>query len=240
DGLGRLGPAPPGALAIEASRLDTLRPGPEHPPGLYGPARALRALNLTPGPAMLRPLAGLPAGTERVSPVTGDERPIGQFLLAGALALLALDGLIVLALAGRLGWRARPARLAGLGLLALLVLPAEPVRAQGADSAAARALEATLDLRLAFVKTGIAESDGLAEAGLRGLSAQLARRTAVEPMPPLSVDLATDDLSLFPFLYWRVTAAHPALAPDALAKVDRYMRTGGTILFDTADHGQGV
>jgi hypothetical protein len=43
DGYGRLTPPPPRAAAIAPDKLDSTVPGPDHPPGYYGPSGAARA-----------------------------------------------------------------------------------------------------------------------------------------------------------------------------------------------------
>ncbi len=83
--------------------------------------------------------------------------------------------------------------------------------------------------------TGDATTDEVAEAGLRGLSQTLFRRTSIEPAAPLGVDLETDELAFFPFLYWPVTADQPLPSREAYGKLNRYLRSGGMILFDTRD-----
>ncbi|MBE0554979.1 MAG: DUF4159 domain-containing protein, partial [Rhodobacteraceae bacterium] len=112
-------------------------------------------------------------------------------------------------------------------------------RAQDApppDPAAdAFAIEATRGVVLGHVLTGNAELDRVAEAGLRGLGDQLWMRTSVEPEPPMGVDLEKDDLAFFAFLYWPVTPDQPLPSPAAYAKLNRFLRTGGMILFDTRD-----
>ena len=57
--------------------------------------------------------------------------------------------------------------------------------------------------------TGLDEVDELSRAGLEGLSLVLNRRTAVEAGEPRGVNLAVDDLNLFPLLYWPIRAEHP-------------------------------
>ncbi len=83
--------------------------------------------------------------------------------------------------------------------------------------------------------TGDAETDRIAEAGLWGLSEVLFARTSVEPVEPVGVNLETDELSVFTFLYWPITPAQPAPSPQAYAKLNRYLHSGGMILFDTRD-----
>jgi hypothetical protein len=65
----------------------------------------------------------------------------------------------------------------------------------------------------------------------------LARRTTVEPDAPMAVDLETDDLALFTFLYWPITEDQPTPSAQAYLKINRYLRSGGMILFDTRDAG---
>ena len=51
DGYGQLAPPPLRAASIAADKIDTTLPGPDHPPGYYGPSGAAHALNLvTPRP----------------------------------------------------------------------------------------------------------------------------------------------------------------------------------------------
>ncbi len=83
--------------------------------------------------------------------------------------------------------------------------------------------------------TGDTRLDQVAEAGLRGLSDVLFDRTSVEPAMPIAVNLETDELSFFPFLYWPITPDQPLPSAEAYAKLNRYLRTGGMILFDTRD-----
>jgi len=123
----------------------------------------------------------------------------------------------------------RPTRLAVLILLALLRIPS----AARADDAFV--VQATSELRLAYVQTGDPQTDGLSRAGLIGLTATLNRRTAVETAEPLAVDLERDELIFFPLLYWPVSSAQPAPSPAAVERINRYLDTGGTILFDTGD-----
>jgi hypothetical protein len=91
---------------------------------------------------------------------------------------------------------------------------------------------------LAYVVTGVGQVDEVSRAGLAGLGLVLSRRTTVETGEPLAVDLAADDLSLLPLLYWPIPPEAPELDPDARERVARYLRRGGLILFDTRDAGE--
>jgi hypothetical protein len=51
----------------------------------------------------------------------------------------------------------------------------------------------------------------------------------------MGVDPARDELAFFPILYWPIAPDAVKPTPAALAKIDAYMKQGGTILFDTRD-----
>lgn len=141
--------------------------------------------------------------------------------------------------------RLRPTALLTPLLLALLAAPAlaqdAPPPAPGPAAALTpadpdpRLAEAAGTGALAYVVTGDPRVDAASEAGLNGLSQGLTERTTVEPGPPVGVDLDTDDLSLLTFLYWPVTEDQPLPGPPAYAALNRFLRTGGMIVFDTRD-----
>jgi len=109
----------------------------------------------------------------------------------------------------------------------------------GAASAAraddAFVVQATSELRLSYVRTGDEQVDAVSRAGLAGLTGTLNRRTAVETGEPLPVDIERDDLIFFPLLYWPVVSQQAPPSAAAIERINRYLATGGTILFDTRD-----
>ena len=109
----------------------------------------------------------------------------------------------------------RPARAApaAAGLVLVLALLPAPARAGARRRATRRSSPPPRETRLAYVVTGLAEVDEISQAGLEGLSLVLNRRTAVEAGEPRAVDLAVDDLDLFPLLYWPIPSDHPQLGP---------------------------
>jgi len=227
DGFGRLQRAPSTARPLAVGEFATAVASPRHPPGFYGTADARRALNLSAGISELQPIDGLPAGTALENFAAGQEIDLRPPLLTAALLLALVDLLIAYALRGLL--LRRPARFAALLLFALLAGP--PV-ARADDSFVVRA---TSELRLAYVRTGNQNIDAVSRAGLLGLTATLNRRTAVETADPLAVDIEKDELIFFPLLYWPVVSAQAAPSPGAVERINRYLGTGGTILFDTQD-----
>jgi len=227
DGFGRLGRPPSTARPIPGKEIASTTVSPRHPPGFYGTAEARRALNLSPGIAELQPIENLPPETLREAYAKGREVDLRPPLLTAALLIALTDLVIAYALRGLL--RRRPARLAGLALLTVVGMsPA----ARADDAFVARA---TSELRLAYVRTGDQEVDAESRAGLIGLTATLNRRTAVETAEPLAVDLEQDELIFFPLLYWPVVSTQAPPSPKAVERINRYLDTGGIILFDTRD-----
>ncbi|MFC7689105.1 DUF4159 domain-containing protein [Paeniroseomonas aquatica] len=96
-----------------------------------------------------------------------------------------------------------------------------------------------LATRLAYVATGDAPLDETQRMGLLGLSDFINRRSAAALADPAAVVPGSDDLSLFPLLYWVVTAEAPQPDGQTVAALNAFMRNGGIILFDTRDEGSG-
>ncbi len=195
------------------------------PPGVYENDVRRLALNVMESDSSLEP-AAWPASV----PVEGllaprETRLKGAFLTA-AMGLLLLDIIAALFLSGRLFRGA--GHVAGIALIMLL-----PNGARAADEL--HAIEATRDVVIAHVITGDPEVDRIAFAGLRGLGDTLFRRTSIEPREPVSIDLETDELAFYPLLYWPISAIQPLPSPDAYARLNRYLRSGGMIVFDTRD-----
>jgi len=159
-------------------------------------------------------------------------------LFLAALALLLIDALVVFWLAGGL-YRLIPRRAtaAVIAILAVAALAFSAVSANaqsdpGKDQFAAKA---TVETHLAYVVTGDPEVDAISKAGLQGLTLFLAQRTALEAGEPIGLDIARDELAFFPLIYWPVVPNAQKPSAQALARIDAYMKQGGTVLFDTRD-----
>ena len=208
-----------------------LQDGPSQalPPGLYSGADRRVALNAVAAKTALQPEVW-PAGTRIEGLTLATERALKGPVLALALVLLTLDILAALVVSGRLG-RLGPG--AAVLVCALLAPLADRAQAQTAEDQ--RAILATEGVVLAYVQTGDAAVDAVSLAGLRGLGDQLWNRTAVEPLEPIGVDIEKDELAFFPFLYWPVIANEAVPSAAAYTRLNRFLRTGGLILFDTRD-----
>ncbi|MPQ92411.1 DUF4159 domain-containing protein [Thioclava sp. JE_KL1] len=231
DGFGRLQDA--GAAAgVPGEELAKAEPGPKLRPGIYTAEDRSVALNALPRGATLSP-ASWPANVPVEGAFEQREMPLKGWLLGAALAALLIDILATLALSGKL-WGPRAMKAAAFGG-ALILASIAPPQAHAEDMDPARAIEAASNVVLAAMPTGDAEVDRVSMAGLKGLSQVLNRRTTVEPSAPMMVDLKNDDLAVFTFIYWPITADQPAPSPMEYAKLNRYLRGGGMILFDTRD-----
>jgi hypothetical protein len=126
---------------------------------------------------------------------------------------------------------------AAVVLLAAGVVLAAALPALAQDEAAedGKAIAAIARTRIAYVLTGDAATDSLSRAGLQGLSRFLADKTALEPGEPAGVDIERDELAFYPLIYWPVDVEAAMPSEAALARIDAYMREGGTVLFDTRD-----
>ena len=239
DGRGELGSPDAAAEPVAVKDFATLEPGPLHPPGLYERSGATRSLNLTVPGDKLTAIAGLPLGAITAGYGATPPRDLAGFLFLMAALVFAADCVAALRLSG--AWRRllrRPGIATGMVVLAVLsVVQPHFARAQDGDLSPQDrfAMRAVLDTRLAYVMTGKSEVDDVSFAGLSGLTDILIKRTAVEPAVPMGLDIEKDEIVFFPLIYWPVTADTPMPSGTALARIDSYMKNGGTIIFDTRD-----
>jgi hypothetical protein len=241
DGFGRLQSAPPTAATIAAGAFATTIASPAHPPGFYGTPDARRALNLAGAVKRFAALPALPASVARETyQRRSNEVDFRPWLLGAALALALIDLAIAYALRGLLP--SLPARRrgigAGVGAVVALLMLGGAAEAQGQAPDDSFAIEATSQLHLAYVRTGLPDVDAESRAGLAGLSEILNRRTAADVATPMEVDVEHDELIFFPLLYWPVADGEALPSAQAIERVNRYLATGGTILFDTRDAGE--
>lgn len=243
DGYGRFGPPPVEVTPVSAADFQGAVASRRTPPGLYGTEDGFRALNLMKKDDSLAPLDLTPLGEAAVVSdyPTADPLDLRATFFTLAFLLMVVDTIAVFLLAGglsRVGLRSRHIN-AGLAFLLGLTLLALPgpggARAQSAN-AELQALESALDTRLAYVLTGNPEIDDASAAGLAGLSQFLGERTALEPGTPIAIDIARDELAFYSLLYWPIDPAMDKPSDQTIARIDTFMRNGGTILFDTRDH----
>ncbi len=206
------------------------------PPGVYDGEEITLARNVLAADQMLQP-ASFPDGVRFEADGTIPETPLMHYFLVGALALFVLDALATLWMSGRLR---KVVRVAPILLMGLML--SNEVDAQTDDQSA---IELTSEIVFGYILTGDARVDEISHAGISGLSDVLFARTSVEPVAPVGIDLATAELSFFPLIYWPITSDQTLPSDDAVARLNRYLKSGGMILFDTKDGnvaglGQGI
>ncbi len=269
NGFGAFEPPQASQLGVTAAQADE-GPAPGRPPGFYGAPDAPLAINAVSETETLEPLrlAGAPVAAYEAEPPTRLAPPLIAaalcLFLLDAFASLAISGRLRIAApaakaeapsaapsasisgsrpGARTGSGAKPGASAAAAVALILLVganpdpaSAQPRHAPGDDTAASAALET----RLAFVRTGDAALDRISERGLAALSDALTRRTAIEPAPPVGVDPETDDLSVYPLLYWPIAPGAGGLSEAGLANIENFMRFGGMIIFDTRDDERAV
>ncbi|WLR91441.1 DUF4159 domain-containing protein [Shinella zoogloeoides] len=233
------GEAKPLAAADGARKVASF----DNPPGLYGTEDGYVAHNLFPPGHEIRPLAVMDGASALREPLAGKETwSLKPHLLTLAALLLLADCAIVLFMGGAFAAAARrvPKRSATAAvLLALLAgaLVAMPPESRAADEKPGdETILSRLDTtHLAYVVTGESEVDRISERGLAGLTDFLTYRTTLEPGEPVGIDISRDELALYPIIYWPVSATAEMPSSAAISRIDAYMRSGGTVLFDTRD-----
>lgn len=244
---GRLAGPETGARPVAPDDWPPAAASADHPPGLYRRGPEAGALNVIETGETLTALPRFQGVRQDDYGERASQR-WGGALLTLALILLALDALIGLAFSGRLRAFTRRLRRSApgaagalLGAALLLGAPGSGLARQTADGPVSdKAMEAALEMRLAYARTGDSDIDVMSEAGLRGLTRILTQRTAIEPAEPAGVDITSDNLLGYPMLYWPVRESEQPLDKSEAAKLDAYLKSGGLVVFDTRDAGSAV
>lgn len=218
--------------AIPQDVFERSKASPKTPAGLYVRGGQERAINLDLTAADLKPILGL--NLEKVTPPQTTN--LAPYFFIAAAALFLLDSVAALLLGGGFMRRAGQSTAALLLPIALLV-SVVPLNHAHADDQSA--MQATLQTRLAYVKTGDVDIDQTSEKGLNGLGLIMADRTSAILGDPVGLNIETDELVFYPLLYWPVTESAGAPSAAALARIDAFMKNGGTILFDLRDNSAG-
>jgi hypothetical protein len=234
NGAGLLIVPPPTVLALDRDDINDPDLGPSHPPGYYGAGTTRIAVNLGP---TIGPITAQGSWPANVAVATFDavaaERTLKPWLLFAALVLFTLDFIISLVLRGlvplaRLGRAATTT-----AAMAVVLTCAIPDSAIGADEDVDPAsIEAILQTRLAYVRTGKPNIDRVSAQGLGSLTQVLAARTSAEMAAPAGVDPETDDLFPYPIVYWRIAPGQEPPSEQAAARLNDYLGRGGMVVLD--------
>ncbi|HQX27486.1 MAG TPA: DUF4159 domain-containing protein [Alphaproteobacteria bacterium] len=227
DGFGTLKKPAPTMASISAAEFSKIKPGPEHPPGIYANEGYQRALNLGDHIKNLD-AASLPANVSVRNYGVDYERDLMPSLLYMALILILADWILMTVLMS--GFRA----ITKLASVALILFFAIPAQAQSE-----RDIEYANGFYLAFIKSGDMALDAASQRGLENLGKILTSRTSIEPSGVAALDPEYDELVFFPLIYWPVSTAQTPLSDKAIKSIQNYLDHGGTILFDTRDRSYG-
>jgi hypothetical protein len=237
NGFGRLTAPPITTRPITNETIDQTKISQQHPPGLYRQGARRKALNTVDNPEKIKSIGSL-SGIETSSYGQTTQRTLGGLLLALALLMLALDAVFALIVSGRLAYlKPRNIKAKAAAGAAALILSAGLILPEAGYAQDSLAPEYALDLHLAYVETGNSRMDIMSEAAMEGLSAALIQRTTIEPSGVRGVDIESDALVFYPFIYWPIARDTPAPTDAAVANLNAYMASGGTLVLDTQDAG---
>ncbi len=230
DGFGHLQPPDRKSVIAAVDPHHDFTPSPATPPGLYGDSRQFHVYNL--GDALPEMKAvNLPSTATVETYKLSGEKSLKSDFLKYALWLLALDTILTLWLRGLFGSFVKTGATAALALMIIL-----PQMAQAADIQPA---DLSSGIYLAYVETGDHDTDQVSFNGLYGLMKAITARTTIKVKGVQNVNLDTDPLLYYPFLYWPMTENQPELSEAAARNVQNYLGRGGMILFDTRDQQFG-
>ncbi len=232
DGFGNLQTADISVKPIKHDDFVKTEASKNHPPGIYKQGLRRQALNTISKPDKYKLLK--PKTFETKNYGSRAPKSLAGILLGLFGAMLAFDVIMSLLASGRL--RLHSARLASFIIFAIILAPNNVFAKNAfAKNAFAKNDGDALSLHLAYVITGNAEIDRMSRLGMEGLAFELERRTTIEPKGVRGVNLETDELAFYPFLYWPVTRQSEALSDKIADKINKFMANGGTIVLDTMD-----
>ena len=231
DGYGRWAAKTDSALPLDPKT--TLLASRSHPAGFYGPADAPHALNSLSADSIVLPLKSSGLDIQHLSLATPQPFDLRPWLFGLVLVFFICDALAIVMMQGGLSRPNRSALILLIGFAYGMASPSSTLAASFSD----KDRDSALATRLAYVITGNPVVDDLSRLGLTELSAFLSARTALEPSAPVGINPAQDELGVYPLIYWPMLATQNTPPPSTLARIDAYMKNGGTLIFDTRDAG---
>ena len=244
DAKGYLKPPDETFTPIRPNWLDGIPLGPSQRPGYYKWGNIKRAVNLTP---KLDPLNVLDKHPEIISIqyyAQQKEVTFGAWVIYFSLILVLADTVSAFILSGTLTkdriLRSGKNNLYSVALIAFcLLLQPRVIFAQSNQTPESYALHGAKHTRLAYILTGVDQTDEISRLGLTALSAVVRQRTAANLGSPMAVEPDKNELSFFPILYWPIESRQRRPSQKAINQLNRYLSNGGTILLDTRDQHLG-
>jgi hypothetical protein len=226
--------APDGSVQpISLANMETAKASLATPPGLYVRQGRERAINHALDASALTPMPPTVGGATPLPYTEAPRTDLAPVIFAIAALMFLLDTLATILLGG--GFKRAATVTAALALLFVMPMPdhafAQDKPVDQAD------IDAAIQSRLAYVKTGDAELDEVSEQGLKGLTLIMTDRTSTVLADPVGIDITSDELVFYPMLYWPVSETAQPLTDAVRAKLSTYMKNGGMVFFDTRDGG---
>lgn len=237
NGYGDFISPPPTAEPIQVTDAIDLKPTAQHPAGLYKGSAVTLTMNAGAGWEP-DPVSRWPSGFSVRTAADQAVKKLSGWFLGVAGVLLLSDLLISLFLASRLRFGPASGALLIGAMAGGLMLTAPESHAQD-DARDQTAMEAALSLRFGYILTDDGATNRKAEAGLRGLSIMLYRRTTVEPQQPVGLNLGDAPLAIYPFILIAMPPDGITLDETERAALGQYLRNGGALLIDTGTGGTG-
>lgn len=226
DGFGQLRPTDANAAPISSAQVHRNRSSQSYPPGFYSSGPKIHALNAGTGFSSSA-IRSWPEDAEIVTDVDTSIDLTSIFLTTAFILILA-DILLALAIAGKIKMH----RFALAVAISCLIVVQSTDYAH-AEEELSKEMQAALHFRLAYIGTGFPKIDRITEAGLLGLSRVLYRRSSIEPAYPHRLNPETDSLELYPLIYFAVPDNPTPFSKKAIAKLNRYIASGGALIIDT-------
>ncbi len=233
SGRGELVTPEASAKPIASSMFDKTVASPDAMPGLYERNGQDRAINLDVTDKDIAPIQSSLRGWKISGYAPVVRIGIAPYLFGLAFLLFLADGVASLIIGGAFKPQARGAVAAVLALGFLVWLPLGQAHADPSEAD----MQAALTTSLAYVETGDADVDKVSEEGLNGLGIFISDRTSAVLGPARKVNLERDEMVFYPVIYWPITENAQEPTPAVLAKIDKYMKNGGTLFFDLREDG---
>ncbi len=220
------------ARPIAAAVFDKTAAGPDAMPGLYERNGQDRAINLALTDSDIAPIRIAMSGWTEKGYVPAARVDIAPYLFGLAFLLFLADGIASLMIGGFF----KPSRRSAAAAVLLSVFFLAPHDKASAEPSEAD-MQAALTTSLGFVETGDANVDKVSEEGLNGLGLILSDRTSAVLGPARKINLERDDMVFYPVIYWPITETAQEPSAAVLAKIEKYMKNGGTLFFDLREDG---
>ncbi|KAF0184395.1 MAG: hypothetical protein FD163_1969 [Hyphomonadaceae bacterium] len=242
NGFGEIGQVSADQKPILPNQLVSA-PNADYPPGIYAGNGSVHVLQAASSDLALRRLDYKAQDFDLVSGFAKSQVDLRQTLFFIGFLALAVDCLI--AALGLAFFRKSSNKFAEMATILLclfvfspLLATSTPAIAQSTAAPKASAKMSDDDLVLAYIITPDAATNLAAKTGLEGLSAALNARTNIRTTRIIGISPASDEMALYPIIYWLLPANNRPMDAASAQALNRYMRNGGVLFIDTKGGGR--